>query len=932
MLKNILLFVLLTLSYFSYSQNINGVLDDINEMFIKQTYQVKTKDNISLATDIYLPVMQDCVMIDIPIGNNTFLIQLIPKNTQYIIFDTSSVNKNSFSLPIIFTRTPYNKNGGGNGGDLFPFLGYGYAMQDMRGRYESEGVYFPMFSDAWAKYIYMPFNPIPMDLYPTSSMSNALHHSDGSESIFFINDSLYRYFDWNHDGVVDTFKLCNGDMGMFGASALGNSQYQAVSNIPFTVNNPVKCLMPIVASNEHYNTTLFHNGVYRNMLASGWMRGQMYDIEDTLIPYDNSLSNNLHSSIDYGYSDKYVLTEDLLDWFIVNPIGSLPSGAYPNSPNRLFLDASPVSIDNNGSSDVNGTVSRYKNLNTNTYHLTGWWDIFINGQIETFNMMRDENPNSKQKLVIGPWTHQTIGADSVGDVNYPQNVYDVLGVEDFGNVGSISSTDTLFFNQLYQSEILNWYRSNLGGEPFFIIPESNQWQVLDTVVIRIPSKNYIIPYYEFINFIGGQGGLDNIPIQIYDSTNYTDLSYSIPQQSSGVIALPAPISSSEINFDNIQDIRVYINGPSNDALNTNVGNYWVGLDSLPFKNGIVNKQLFLHQDLSLDTIQPIINEGTLSYNNDPTDPVLTTGGNNMIVRTPQNDKHSQGSMDYSNPNYAPYTMDRPDVLKFISQPLQDTMLILGFPKAEIYAKANSFNTNLTETDFDIFVRVLDVYPDGREMFITEGAVNARARNYAQSIYQDNENINAPYENPLNDVYYLLKFDMLPIGHTFGVGHQVKVLISSSNFPKYQSNPQVPLMPNEFFRWEPGDTSGYNYQGSLLYPTSNTITLEFNPNSPSFINFPVVSELPPQLSVKEKIYLNNEFEYYPNPTNNILTVKFNTDVKTSIYIYDLSGKLILTEYVNNQSIYSLDLTTIKNGVYILKIDEFPNKNELIIKTD
>ncbi len=925
----IALFLLFSLSV-NYAQNNNGTIDNINEMYSMQTIQVVTKDGIHLATDLYLPVMQDCVLFDITLNGNIFPIQLIKKNTQYIIYDTTNVNKNSYRLPLILTRTPYDKTGSGNGGNLFPILGYAYAVQDMRGRYSSEGVYFPMFSDSWQKYPYAPLNTIPMDLYPTSSLSNVLHHSDGSESIYYLNDSVYRFFDTDLDGILDTFLLSNNSMGMFGASALGNSQYQAVSNMPFTVNNPIKCLMPIVASNEHYNTTLFHNGVYRNLLASGWMRGQMWDIIDSLAPTDNSLTNNIHSPADYGYTDKFLLTEDLLDWFVANPINGGPSGAYPNSSNRLILDASNAPVSATGFSDANGTVSRYKNLNTNIYHLTGWWDIFIDGQLETFNRTRDENPNSMQKIIIGPWTHQTIGADTVGDMVYPQNVFDVLGIKDMGNIGNNSFTDTNFFTNLYQSEILNWFRTNLGGEPFFIIPESNDWQVLDTVLIRIPSKNYIIPYYEFLNFVGGQGDLAGIPIEINDGNSISQLTYDVPTQSSGLIQLDAPITPATINFNAVKPIRVYITGPTNDAQNQNVGNYWVGLDSLPFINGISNQTFYLHQDLSFNTSVITGNEGDLSYTNDPTNPVRTCGGNNMILNTPQNDRHSQGSMNYADPNFAPITMDRADVLQFESQPLTDTLMMLGFPSAIIYAKANTSINNLTETDFDIFIRVLDVYPDGREMFITEGAVNARARLYAESIYNGAEDKDALYSNPTNDQFYELKFKMLPLGHVFGANHKIKVLISSSNFPKYQSNPQVPLNQNEFFRWEPGSSATYNYQGTPLSPSSSLITLNFNPNQPNSITFPVVDSIPDYGLAVNSVQLEQTLKLYPNPTTDVVTVSFNKNITTVLKIYTLDGKLVLTENIVNTSTKTINISNLSKGVYVVTTNLPSNKNTLLIK--
>src|SRR5690554_7646862 len=92
---------------------------------------------------------------------------------------------------------------------------------------------------------------------------------------------------------------------MFGASALGNSQYQALSDMPFTEANPLKCIMPIVATNEHYNIILFHNGVYRNSLTTGWITGQITDnVHDSLNGVDGDRKstrlNSSHVRISYA--------------------------------------------------------------------------------------------------------------------------------------------------------------------------------------------------------------------------------------------------------------------------------------------------------------------------------------------------------------------------------------------------------------------------------------------------------------------------------------------------------------------------------------------------------------------------------------------------------------------------------------------------------
>lgn len=914
-------FLLLTLFFFSsyFSQIIpNGKIDNIDELTLKTTTYTKSKDGIKLATDIYVPVFRDSITTNITIGANSYPIELIKKNTQFVIFDTANLSANNFKLPIVFTRTPYNKNYETIGGKMFPFLGYGYAIQDMRGRYSSEGVYFPMYSDAWQKNIYHPNLTIPMDLYPSTNTSNALFHSDGSESVFYLSDSIFRNFDVDLDGVNEVFTYSNGKIGMFGASALGNSQYQALSNIPHSqLNNPIKCLLPIVATNEHYNTTIVNNGVFRHSLMRGWMTGQIDDLSDSLAPYDNSLANSIHTPTDYGYLNKAAVTKDLIDWYVANDNNNLPSGTHPNSPLRVDLDASFAPVNALGQTDANGTFSRYSNLNKPIYHLTGWWDIFINGQIETFNKVRSSNPTSLQKLIVGPWTHQTVGSNVVGDEIYPNNVFDVLGFDYSFDIDSIL-TDPSLLSKIYNSEMLGWFRTNLGGEPFFFIPESNTWQPLGSNLVRVPSKNYFAPYYQFLNYLGGKGALNNLPIEINNGSSITSISYNLPTVSPPLIPLQNPLQAHNLNyFNNVKNVRAYITGPSNDLSNPSLGNFWLETDSLPFSNGVVREKFFLHQNLQADKFPPTINEGNLSYIADPNNPVITVGGNNMIPILPGGStQKSQGSINVANPNYAPYTLNRSDVLSFETSLLTNTITVIGFPRASLYAKGNTTTYTSTKTDFDLMVRVIDVYPDGREMFITEGTVNAKARNYAKSIFNGTPNESIQFDNIDNNTFYNFEFEMLPLGHIFGVGHKIKFLISSSNYPRYQSNPHVPNNINEFFRWAPGDTIGYNYAGTWMHAQQSQITLSFNPNYPSYIELPNVTVLPTNVvSIEKKDFL----DIFPNPTNEFITINRRLHNQAKILIYSILGDIVFYDNFNENELSKIiDLSNVTSGVYLVNI--------------
>ena len=70
---------------------------------------------------------------------------------------------------------------------------------------------------------------------------------------------------------------------------------------------------------------------------------------------------------------------------------------------------------------------------------------------------------------------------------------------------------------------------------------------------------------------------------------------------------------------------------------------------------------------------------------------------------------------------------------------------------------------------------------------------------------------------------------------------------------------------------------------------------------------------------EDIDYSEHFIVYPNPTQNIIYVKTNTDntMIESVQFYDACGKLLKTNVVNSFNT-SLDISSLPKGVYVLKV--------------
>lgn len=918
----------------------NGKIDAISEFSTRYTVPFTMPDGIKLSTDVFIPQTQDCMLVNITLplpswlGGTTDLgnVMLIPNNAQIIHYDSigGQPNPNPYQLPVVFTRTPYDKTGDITG-EYVCLFGYASVMQDMRGRYASEGVYMPMYSDSWDKNPYHPDYGHVLDVTPLSDARNGNKHEDGYNSIRFIIDSLTRDF----GNLPHTSnKMTTGDIAMFGASALGNSQYQAAAAHridPDPTKPGLKALFPIVATLEHYRYTGYQNGVFRDRIVTGWLKGQIFTgTDDDLNSIDNDIDNTLHSATDYGMNNKFDAANAAIDHFSTVRYADQVCGYYPTSRGRADMDASAAPVDANGEGDPNGQFSRYTNLKVPAYHLSGWWDIFTDGQIDTWQRMRQYNDPSirnLQKLVIGPWAHQTTGGRTTGDRTYPANVGELIGInlDDFGN--------NLDLGKAINSEIVGWFRYNLNyipgrelGEPKVIIPESQIWQDVGSNLfqVRVPAQDFVVPLEVLINFIIGEGDLTNVPVEVKENLFGNVLSFNIPVPNLGplipdIAASPMGAIPFKDFSQGVPHVRFYVPGPVDDGVaeNANVGNYWFAADTFPMVQHIRWTPKYLHQNGTINDNPPVVDEGYRIFVHDPDDPILTIGGSNMIVRTPDGTRDSQGQFNLADPRYAPYTMDREGVIGFETETLTDTMSIMGFPVMNLYAKSNPSGATSGPTDTDFDVRVLDVYPDGSQYFVFEGVVNARGRLYAKHMADHGvEKADIPFQNIEIGQIYQYKFRMLPIAYTWGKGHKVKILVSSSNYTRYQVNPNLPIEDGEFFRRKPGDGQTYVYNGVEMSPRIAVQRLHFSPDHPNFINLPVYD---PNFFVGEEETVDvvgSDMLIYPNPTRDRATVHASKPGSYQLTVYNAIGQLIVDQPMRDQ--YELNTGDMKSGVYFVKL--------------
>jgi len=308
--------------------------------------------------------------------------------------------------------------------------------------------------------------------------------------------------------------------------------------------------------------------------------------------------------------------------------------------------------------------------------------------------------------------------------------------------------------------------------------------------------------------------------------------------------------------------------------------------------------------------------------------VRTIGGSNMLERTPDGQRDSQGQFNLADPLYAPTTMDREGVIHFLTAPIdEDSISVVGFPRAELWASSSIPGVSDGPTDTDFFVRILDVYPDGREYLVQEGAVNARARDYARALVYDVAG-DMEYPYPVDDIPFTnigigevnaYEFNLLPIAYTFGAGHRIKVLISSSNYERYQVNPNLPINPGEFFRREPGDGRSYLFEGTELSPRVAINSIHISPARPSNISLPVMGPefiLPTEVATTP-VDMASDMLIFPSPTKGDVSVHASGAEPYQLAVLDLSGGLVAPGPVFRERV-TLDLSGLAPGVYMIEL--------------
>ena len=185
---------------------------------------------------------------------------------------------------------------------------------------------------------------------------------------------------------------------------------------------------------------------------------------------------------------------------------------------------------------------------------------------------------------------------------------------------------------------------------------------------------------------------------------------------------------------------------------------------------------------------------TDTYLYDPLRPVPTLGGRIMLPTT----ANAAGAVD-QRPAEA-----RDDVLCFSSDVLTEPLEVTGHLTLTLFASSSAADTDFTG-------KLVDVFPDGRAIFLTDGILRARYRNSL-----------AESEPLTPGQTYELTLDLSVTSNVFLPGHQIRLEVSSSNFPRYDRNTNT------------GDVVA---QDAEVTPAINRIL--HGPDHPSRLTLPII---------------------------------------------------------------------------------------------
>jgi putative CocE/NonD family hydrolase len=226
-----------------------------------------------------------------------------------------------------------------------------------------------------------------------------------------------------------------------------------------------------------------------------------------------------------------------------------------------------------------------------------------------------------------------------------------------------------------------------------------------------------------------------------------------------------------------------------------VGGRWRDEQEWPLQRAVATSY-YLRANGVLSAQKPAA-EKPASFQFDPRHPVPTIGGNISSENAPASKKSyptrpndtanlmERGAREqrcrvqlWNCDNELPLS-SRNDVLVFQTEPLAEDMEVTGPLVVKLWASSSAPDTDFTAKLVDVYPPNAD-YPAGVELNVGDSIVRARFRNGA----------GRPEQLMQPGTVYPFTIHLYPTSLVFKKGHRIRVDISSSNFPRFDVNPNT----------------------------------------------------------------------------------------------------------------------------------------------
>ncbi|HEX3891407.1 MAG TPA: CocE/NonD family hydrolase [Terracidiphilus sp.] len=235
--------------------------------------------------------------------------------------------------------------------------GYHVVIQDVRGRGESEGDFYPFRHEG----------------------------RDGAETIAWLR----------------THAACNGRIGMYGFSYQGATQLLAAVEQP----EGLQCIAPHMTATDLYRGWFYHQGALRLSSSLAWgiqlLRedARRRNLREASTKLEAAWANVRAQAAFAPYAEHAAITDPALPAYVRDWFAHREAGDYW------------------AAQDVSTRIDR---IQIPALHIAGWFDTYLEGSVAGYLAMRkgagNEFAREHQYLFVGPWAHIPWG-DRVGDAD-----------------------------------------------------------------------------------------------------------------------------------------------------------------------------------------------------------------------------------------------------------------------------------------------------------------------------------------------------------------------------------------------------------------------------------------------------------------------------------------------------------------------------------